>query len=372
MGLFLLLGLVVASAPDAAVASCALPSVLGEAERRGAERVAGVEGPVVRLRQVDGPSGSGGYVTRREWLVTPGTCRTVALQLDCAGSNPSCSAKVLHRPGQPPTDAERALLLSLLGGGGLDAQRPEHQAARTPGPLGLPPQPELPESPEEEAPEDEAPTRSRASRKAPAPFTVRAVTQPPAEWLKGPPVPQALSWTESSTVAEQEEASPEGPEGFVSSGRFYAVHRGDCCVREDEARVVGAARLRFFSSPGRALQRVTYVVLEQPKRHRSAWLVASGSGFHLLGVHRGRAWLEVPTFMDPGFSLLAVDLDSGAAWHLDLARTPTFEPEAYRARALTREGLVLKGSEEDAAQGARTVPWALLERALQNAKPPTP
>jgi hypothetical protein len=183
-------------------------------------------------------------------------------------------------------------------------------------------------------------------------------------------VPQALSWTESNTVAEQEESSYEVPEGFVYSGRLYSVHRGDCCVREDEVHEVGSARLHFLSSPSPVVRKVSYVVLEQPKRHRSAWLIASASGPHLLGVHGGRAWLSVPVYLDPGFSLLAIDLDTGAAWHLDLERTPIFDPEAYLPREATREGVVLDGFEEETSQQKKTVPWSLLERALRNAKPP--
>lgn len=375
MGLFLVLGLVVASTPDAGatavpeafqvVASCALPSALGDAEQVTSERV---NGRAVRFREVQGPSGSGGYVTWREWLVVPGTCRTVALQLDCTGGNPSCSARVIHRPGQPPTEQERALLLSWLGGGKLDRRKSEHQSAVTPRPQGLPPQPEATE--EDASPEAEAPERSRASKKATAPFTVRAVTQPSPRWMSGPPVPQALSWTESGTVAEQEESSYEVPEGFVSSGRLYSVHRGDCCVREDEVREEGSSRLHFLSSPSPVVRKVSYVVLEQPKRRRSAWLIASASSPRLLGVHGGRAWLSVPVYLDPGFSLLAIDLDTGAAWNLDLERTPSFDPEAYLPREATREGLVLDGFEEETAQEKRTVPWALLERALEKAKPP--
>ncbi len=393
MGLWLVLGLVVASAPDAgeaavseplaAVASCALPSWLhnpGEAAARFVE----VKGHrVVQLDEELGPSGAGAHVMRRLWLVVPETCRTVALQLDYVGGHPSVGAMVIHRPGQPATELERAVLLSWLGGEKLDARRPEHQAARTPAPRLLPPQPEVappPEDAEEEASQEEAeaPARTRARRKAPASFIVRALKQPPPVWVPGPPVPQALTWTESSLFAEQERPSVGVPEGFVYSGRFYDVHRGDCCVREDtdKVRPVGSARLRYFSSPSRPTDKVTYLVLEQPRRSRSAWLVASGSQIGLLGVHAGRAWMFVPVHMDPGFSLMAIDLDSGASWHLDLARTPTFNPEDYAVRAPTREGLPLERFEEEEGTpgpgGPRrmTVPWAVLERALREAKPP--
>ncbi|RYZ16203.1 MAG: hypothetical protein EOO70_05005 [Myxococcaceae bacterium] len=115
---------------------------------------------------------------------------------------------------------------------------------------------------------------------------------------------------------------------------------------------------------------LAHVVLEQPKRHRSAWLAASGSGLKLLGMHRGRAWLNVPVFMDPGFSLLAIDLESGAAWHLGLERTDTFDPDAYLPREVTREGLLLEPVDGEEAGPRKTVPWALLERALRDARPP--
>lgn len=184
MGFFLFLAVsVVASAPDAGatarsearatVASCAWPSVLDEANGTTAELVETPAGRAVRFHETNGPMGSGRFVTERRWLVVPKTCRTLALQLDCAGGNPNCSSMVIHRPGQPPTGAERALLLSWLGG----------------------------------------------SRRDP-----------------------------------------------------------------------------------------------------------NGSGLELLGMHRGRAWLKVPVFMDPGFSLLAIDVESGAAWHLGLERTATFDP----------------------------------------------
>ncbi|MBE4751387.1 hypothetical protein G4177_24740 [Corallococcus sp. ZKHCc1 1396] len=345
------------------MASCTLPSFLEEASGTTAELVETPAGRAVRLRETHGPSGSGKYVTQRLWLIFPKTCRTVALQMECAGGNPDCSAMFIHRPGQPPTNPERELLLSWLGGARLDPKKPEHQSASAP---ALAPLPSMPEEDFDEEP----PARTRGAKTLPASFSVRAVTQPPPRWSRGLPVAQSLSWADSDIFAEEEDASSSAPRGFVTSGRFHSVHRGDCCIREDAVREVGAQRLRFFSSPSRPIQKMTYVVLEQPKRHRSAWLAASGSGLKLLGMHRGRAWLNVPVFMDPGFSLLAVDLESGAAWHLGLERTDTFDPDAYLPREVTREGLLLEPVDGEEAGPRKTVPWALLERALRDARPP--
>ncbi|RKH67449.1 hypothetical protein D7W81_13830 [Corallococcus aberystwythensis] len=302
-------------------------------------------------------------MTERRWLIVPKTCRTLALQMDCAGGHPECSAQVLHRPGQPPTDPERELLLSWLGGTRRDPKKPEHQASIAPGLAPLPPKWE--EASDGDGEED-APEPTRGAKTPPASFIVRAVAQPPPRWLAGPPVAQSLSWAESHVFADKEEDSIGAPEGFVSSGRFYSVHRGDCCVRADAVREAGTERLRFFSSPSRAIQKASYVVLELPKRHCAAWLAASEGGLQWLGMHGGRAWLKSPGALDPGFSLLAIDVKSGAAWHLDLDRTATFNPDAYRARAVTKAGLLIEPFDGEASGPRKTVPWALLERALRD------
>jgi hypothetical protein len=352
MNLPLLLGIAVVAAtperaPDGtearqAAASCGLASLPFQAEPTTVEFVKVQRERAIHIHAVEPILGSGGYVTGWDYLVIPGTCRTVALRVNCVEGHPSCSATILHRPGQPPTGLERKLLLSWLGGDALDARRADHQSARTP---ALQPLPELPGPPFS--------------------ITVRAVAQPRPLWLPGPPVPQKVSWAQRSTLAPE---SNELPEGFVSSGHSYEVHRGDCCVREDSVQQVGPSRLRFFSSPSRPIRKVTYVVLEQPRRNRSTWLASSKSGFHLLGVHQGRAWLEVPVSRDPGFSLLAIDLDTGATWLLGLEHTPALFFEEFRAREVTQEGLVLESPGGDPPQ--KTLPWELLERALREATPP--
>lgn len=374
MGFFFFLAVsVVVSAPDAgatagaearaAVASCSLPASLDEASGTTAEFVETPAGQAVRLREANGPSGSGAYTTRRLWLILPKTCRTVALQVECAGGHPGCAAVVIHRPGQPPTNPERELLLSWLGGARRDPKKPEHQSASAPALQPLPPMREVDT-------DEEPPAPSRGAKTLPGAFNVRAVKQPPPRWSQGLPVAQSLSWADSDIFAKEEDAPINAPKGFVTSGRFLTLYRGDCCVREDAMQEVGAQRLRFFSSPSRPIQKVTYVVLEQPKRQRSAWLAASESGLELLGMHRGRAWLKVPTFMDPGFSLLAIDVESGAAWHLRLDRTATFDPDAYLPREVTQQGVLLESTEGEEDGSEKTVPWALLERALRDARPP--
>lgn len=74
--------------------------------------------------------------------------------------------------------------------------------------------------------------------------------------------------------------------------------------------------------------------------------------------------------MDPGFSLVAIELDTGAAWHLALDASPTFEPDEYRADRVTPRGLLLK-SVEGGRREPKLVPWSPLEQALREAKSPT-
>jgi hypothetical protein len=228
------------------------------------------------------------------------------------------------------------MLLSWLGGGEFDPRSAEHQSARA---SALQRLPELPGPPFS--------------------ITARVAAQPRPLWLPGPPVPQKMSWAPRSTRAYESDFLPEG---FVSSGHSYDVHRGDCCVREDSVQQVGPSRLRFFSSPNRPIQKVSYVVLEQPQRNRSTWLASSTGGFHLVGVHRGRAWLEVPVYGTPGFSLLAIDLDTGATWHLGLEHTAESFFDQFRAREVTQEGLLFENLDGDPPQ--KTLPWELLERAI--------
>ncbi|WP_155893336.1 hypothetical protein [Cystobacter fuscus] len=333
--------------PLQSVASCSLPFRLGEAERQTAKFVEVGGERAVRVQEASESWGTTGLVASREWLVIPGTCRHMALSLLCGAGSPECSARILHRPEQPPTDTERVTLRSWLGGDPLDARRPEHQSASVGRLEQLPP-----------------PSEDTATS-----ITARAVTQPPPNWLPGPPVSQTRSWSESDTL-EEPYALDEGPRGFVVSGRVYSLHRGDCCVRPKEVRTWGSARLHVFSTGGKWTVQRTYVVLEQPKRGRSQWLFTAGPGLRVLGVHQGRAWLEEPVFMDPGFSLVAIELDTGAVWHLALDASPTFEPDEYRADRVTPQGLLLK-SVEGGRREPKLVSWAPLERALREAKPPT-
>ncbi len=367
-----------------AVRTCPLPFA---PESRGwrATRFLNVSGTrAAHLQEQPGPGEVSGTNRWKDWLVYPGTCRHLAISVDCAPL-PSCQMRILHVPGQPPTDEERALLLWGTGGDPSDFLRPDHQSARLDAeswgarfPLvpafGVPPL---------AAPGEEDTWSARASEadetaengeapppRAPPPVSASAVAHPEPRWMKGGPVRQTRSRYEEP---DRLPAETEPIEGLVSTGPRYVLHRADTWLSESSASEpwrrawkVGDARLHHFTT-GRRWTKQTYLVLEQPERGRSTWLLHVRDAV-LLGVHRGRAWLKLPVFADPGFSLLAIDLETGRSWDVTLNASATFDVHDYDVEKTAEQGLPLQPIETN-GPAPRWVSWEELDRALREAIP---
>lgn len=167
-----------------------------------------------RLRVVDeGPSPASPR-TESLWMAAEG-CRAIGYveQGPKLGIEPRAAGFVVAKGGAPPTEAERALLLTWAGHTPWSADRPEHAVATARfdvGPVGMLPVEELPGA--------------------------RLVRVPGYDWRPGEPPTQLGAWRPADA----------GPDG-ASCPCFEVVHPGEPARSE----LLGRTRLTFGGEAGR-------------------------------------------------------------------------------------------------------------------------